>query len=725
MRRFVSTMVPGVVLIVCAWSGWVGAEVLRVDPNDPAAFATLQEAVTAAANGDTIVVAAGVYRGAGNRDVSFTDKIICLESESGPQQCTIDCEGQGSAFVLDSGLPGLVLDGFTITGGQGTTGGAIRGSSVSMLMLLNCVLVDNHVTETGGAVYVTKCRAVFSNCTFRDNKATYNGGAIMADPRCNLLLEDCAFVGNEAGRHGGGLRTLGWDCILRRCTFSGNHAAVWGGAAWCSGTVQMINCVFSGNLAEGYGGGAYSSGAVATVMHCTFAQNTSGNYGGGWASNKAKTPLDLYGSIFWGNRDQAGEGASAQIYNTRLEAVYSCIQNWPVIPTVISEDPQFVDPNGPDGLAGTEDDDLSLRPGSPCIDAGFLRSAPWPFDLDCSRLPRLAGKTVDLGAYEFHAEALPPEPVGAWRAEPVVVSEVMAHSPGTRDWVELRNTTDRAIDITGWQIRDQQENFYAFGPNTWIEPQSYLVVYQGGDLPFGFEARGDWITLRATIQGIATGYQQVHQLRGVLAHTALVRHVNSVGLVELVPSVEPTPGTTNAPIAMSPVVITEIMYAPPEENTGGQYVEITNTSDAPVVLCDPSNWPYWSLSGQVHYEEVPIPIRLVLPAGSRLLFAQDPNALSQMYPDIPTEVGILGPWQGLLSRHGGEVSLYAPNAPDRRSFLADSVTYNVGHALLDDDWALYWSPTANGKGDSLHRRSLTSYGNDPNNWQAGPPTPGY
>lgn len=723
MRRLMSTAVAGVILVVCVWPGSVRAEVLRVDPNDPGAFATLQEAVAAAASGDTIVVAAGIYRGAGNRDLSFTDKIISLRSESGPERCTIDCEGQGSAFILDSGRPGLVLDGFTITGGQGATGGAIRGSSVGVLTLLNCAFVDNHATESGGAVYITGCQAVFSNCTFRDNKATYNGGAIMADLRSNLLLEDCTVLGNEAGWGGGGLNARGADSIFRRCTFSGNHAAMRGGATSCSGTVWMSNSVFSGNSAHNEGGAMFA-GTWATVVHCTFVRNTSGVLGGAWMSNKTKWAVDVYGSIFWGNRDQAGEEASAQIYHTRLEAVYSCIQNWPVIPTVISEDPQFVDPNGPDGLAGTEDDDLSLRPGSPCIDTGFLSSAPWPFDLDRGRRPRLAGTTIDLGAYEFHAEALPPEPLGAWQPEPVVVSEVLAHSPGTRDWVELHNTTDRVIDITGWQIEDQQQNVFAFGPDTRIEPHGYLVVYQRSHLPFGFEARGDWITLRATIQGIATGYQQVHQLRGVLANTALVRHISSVGLVELVPSVEPTPGTMNAPIAMSPVVITEVMYAPPEENTGGQYVEITNTSDTPVVLCDPSNWPYWSLRGQVHYE-VPIPIRLVLPAGSRILFTQDPNALIQAYPDIPAEVGILGPWQGLLSRQGSEVSLYAPNVPDKRFFLADSVTYNMGHAVLNDDWTLYWSPTADGRGDSLHRLSLTSYGNDPNNWQAGPPTPGY
>ena len=49
----------------------------------------------------------------------------------------------------------------------------------------------------------------------------------------------------------------------------------------------------------------------------------------------------------------------------------------------IIADPRFVNPLGPDGVAGTEDDDLRLRSDSPCIDAGDTTALPadW-FDLD-------------------------------------------------------------------------------------------------------------------------------------------------------------------------------------------------------------------------------------------------------------------------------------------------------------------------------------------------------
>jgi predicted outer membrane repeat protein len=725
MRQFMSKVVPGVVLVVCAWSGWAGAAVLRVDPNDPNAFATIGEAVAAAANNDIIVVAAGVYRGAGNRDIApAAGKSLSLQSEGGAGQCIIDCEGQGSAFVLDANLPELVLDGFTLTGGTGLTGGAIRATGVGTLTLLNCLLADNHTTGPGGAVDVgvQGVRVVFSNCTFRDNTATY-GGAVNIENSVVLLAEDCLFVGNQAQHDGGALWTLNVAGNFRRCAFYGNHADARGGAMYYSGTISLSNCTFSGNSAQSEGGAMYASGAWSTIMHCTFSRNRASISGGGWFAGHKDLLLDLYGGIFWGNEDQAGRGASAQICRARLEAVHSCIQNWPTIPTVISEDPQFVDPNGPDGLAGTADDDLSLRPGSPCIDTGFLTTASWPFDLDCSRRPRLAGKTIDLGAYEFHAQAVPPEPVGAWQSEPVVVSEVLAHSPATRDWVELQNVTDKVIDITGWQIEDQQQNLFTFGPGSSIEPHGYLVVYQRTDLPFGFEARGDWIVLRSAVQGLATGYAQSHTLRGTLADTTLVRHVNSVGRVDMVPSVAPTPGGANAPIVMSPVVITEIMYAP-DGDTPAQYVEIANASAAPVALTDAGL--SWRLGG---YPSCSIPRAsgVVLPPGGRLLFAADPNALVQRYPDIPLEVEIVGPWSGFLPRDAREVrlSLYAPNVPDGRVVEVDSVTYNTAYPLPQDDWAIYWSPTANGQGDSLHRRSLTAYGNDPNNWQAGPPTPGY
>jgi len=78
----------------------------------------------------------------------------------------------------------------------------------------------------------------------------------------------------------------------------------------------------------------------------------------------------------------------------------------------IDADPLFVDADGPDDIPGTEDDDLRLLPGSPCIDAGDNTAVPAdtadldgdgdttePVPLDLDGNPRIMDdpSTVDTG----------------------------------------------------------------------------------------------------------------------------------------------------------------------------------------------------------------------------------------------------------------------------------------------------------------------------------------
>ena len=90
------------------------AATLRV----PSQHATIAAALAAAHNGDRIIVADGVYSGAGNRDLDFVGKHVRLESANGPASCIIDCQAQGRAFYFHSGeTPGVALEGFTIQNG--------------------------------------------------------------------------------------------------------------------------------------------------------------------------------------------------------------------------------------------------------------------------------------------------------------------------------------------------------------------------------------------------------------------------------------------------------------------------------------------------------------------------------------------------------------------------------------------------------------------------------
>ena len=89
------------------------------------------------------------------------------------------------------------------------------------------------------------------------------------------------------------------------------------------------------------------------------------------------------------------------------EITYSCIQNGWVGEGNLEADPLFVDPLGPDGAAGTDDDNLRLQPGSPCIDAGTNSPTGGLPAEDPDGSPRVLDgdgdgeAVVDMGAYEY------------------------------------------------------------------------------------------------------------------------------------------------------------------------------------------------------------------------------------------------------------------------------------------------------------------------------------
>ncbi len=373
-------------------------------------------------------------------------------------------------LTVASGKGDTTLDGVQVVGGYAfgpsvastvTTGS--QGAGLLMtggsLILNNCTFSGNWASGDGGALYVVDGRLGMAGCTFRANGAGMEsgaspslgtGGALRSDGKSQITLTRCKFYHNFAGSQGGALDNDKGSAVLTWCLFLQNTAGnAGGGAIWNSGgRLDLVSCTLTGNRSGANGGAlvngwngllsaancslhANSSAARAGAIHnfasgkttlwnCTLAANRQDGSRGaivcGAASGSALGELTVANSILWngGNEISNEDKSIVTVGRTDIQG------GWPGVGN-LNVNPQFVRPAGPDGIAGTEDDNLRLGPESPCVGRGDSALLPQDFaDLDGDgdlkeRLPfdldgkeRLAGAAVDLGAYEVQPASSAP-----------------------------------------------------------------------------------------------------------------------------------------------------------------------------------------------------------------------------------------------------------------------------------------------------------------------------
>ena len=233
---------------LCGQDNWVGVQPGCLAPFGPKR--TIQAAIDAANNGDTVTVLPGVYF----ETIDFDGKEIAVTGAAGPETTIIDGNGDGPVVLCNSFEgPGTTFSGFTVRNGYNEdTNGA------GMLIALGTVTV--------------------SNCIFQDNEAGIGvGGAGMAAQASNVTITNCQFLSN-IGWSAGGLLVFGGSATVTDCNFDGNNGTNRGGGMYVlDADVDVTNCSFI----NGYVGGLDSAGAglyidqnsTVTMADCTIADN--------------------------------------------------------------------------------------------------------------------------------------------------------------------------------------------------------------------------------------------------------------------------------------------------------------------------------------------------------------------------------------------------------------------------------------------------------------------
>jgi len=320
---------------------------------------------------------------------------------------------------------------------------------------------------------------------------------------------------------------------------------------------------------------------------------------------------------------------------------------------------------------------------------------------------------------------------------PVVVNELLASPAAPKKVsVELANLGVAQADLTGWWLTDDFRQPRKYRLPFKVLPGDGFEVFTEDDFnspaqgtnAFTFSPSGGEVYLfSADADGLLTGYVTGWSFGATEEGVSVGRYVTSIGTGHFTAQQGVTLGSPNAGPRLSPVILSEIMYHPPElggtNNTLDEFVEVWNSSTNAQPLFDaeaPTNT--WRITGGVDYQ---FPPAVTLPPGGRALVVSfDPVAdtaaldrFTTLYA-APAGVRLFGPFTGNLDNAGGDVELKKPIL-----FKTGLLGYVMADKLSYKDSAP-WPEDADGAGASLQRRGPSYYGNDPGSWLAAAPNAG-
>ncbi len=327
----------------------------------------------------------------------------------------------------------------------------------------------------------------------------------------------------------------------------------------------------------------------------------------------------------------------------------------------------------------------------------------------------------------------------------IVIHEVLAHSHDTAsDWIELHNTTDKTIHIGGWFLSDNDSDDpnrmrFEIPDGVTIAGYGFKTFYQdtefgnpdhnGCRIPFALSENGETVYLRSRLDahGRFTGYFAKQSFDASSTGISIGRHVNSDHSIDFVALDSPTPNDTNAYPKVGPIVISEFHYHPTPfglfDNEEYEFIELLNISSEPVTLQSFDNelnadLP-WAFDEGIQYI---FELETTILPGKRLLLAKNPDALMSRFTTIPEDVAVLRWTSGKLDNAGEKLQLAMPG--DR----VGTTRYYIPLETIRYSDSAPWPVSADGGGNSLHRKTPSSkgnnYGNDPARWSDLPPTPG-
>jgi parallel beta-helix repeat protein len=438
-------------------------------------YPTIQAAVNAATNGDTIVLEPGIYQGVGNRDVNYDNRAITITSidpnDAAVVAATVvDCQGSATeyhrGFSFHNNVLGQSLRGLTIRNAYTNgSGAALLCDGGSRPIIEKNVITDNFAEQWGGGIFIWEAEPEILANTFTRNEADGGGGIYVKGPTC-LILDNRIEDNTASVDKGGGIYVNSCEAFIRRNTLR-NNEAINGGGIFCLNQPSAIieNNRIRANHVTGSGGAIYMEGTSPDIANNFISENSAGNYGAGLSYNNSFGTI-INNTIAWnaslGAGIHCGFGSTPDIINNIVafndaginkgfgdpapllknncvfgNSAYNYGGNLAPGTGDISQDPK---------LANWDAGYLHIQPDSPCIDQGDS-SAVLPEWHDIDDQARIQAADVDIGADESDG--------ARWPRKFTVKADGSGDVPKIQDAIDLSNNGDMIVLEPGYYCNDR------------------------------------------------------------------------------------------------------------------------------------------------------------------------------------------------------------------------------------------------------------------------------
>jgi len=272
-------------------------------------FASIQEDIDAASDGDTVLIQPGVYEG----NINFRGKNIVVGSvflstgdRSYISQTVINANKNGSVVRFENGESSeATLIGLTLTNGLAFEGGGIYCNSASPTLrdlivtrnlTISCNEGDVHISAVGGGIYLYNSYATLRDVYISENKSEIFGGGIFCDSS-NPDFKNVTVVGDTAS-DGGGIYLKNSSPKLLHVSIRNNIADRGAGLFFTHSSSRFDNTIVARNIANYEGGGIYLINSTVDLMNIVVAENTASSGGGFYLFSSSKIIMN---SILWNN----------------------------------------------------------------------------------------------------------------------------------------------------------------------------------------------------------------------------------------------------------------------------------------------------------------------------------------------------------------------------------------------------------------------------------------